>query len=82
MRDALDRLARVGLQSDTEFAETFARSKWRQSKWGARRIEQVPLPAPAPFAWPGLAAPEPPRLQLGGGALAQPLPPLLAPCTR
>ncbi|PRW33031.1 Regulatory recX [Chlorella sorokiniana] len=39
VRDALDRLEAVGLQSDAEFAETFARSKWRQSKWGARRIE-------------------------------------------
>lgn len=39
VRDALDRLQSVGLQSDEEFAETFARSKWRQSKWGARRIE-------------------------------------------
>ncbi|KAI7845799.1 hypothetical protein COHA_000711 [Chlorella ohadii] len=38
VRDALDRLEAVGLQSDAEFAETFARSKWRQSKWGARRI--------------------------------------------
>lgn len=38
-RAALDRLAAVGLQSDEEFAATFARSKWRQSKWGARRIE-------------------------------------------
>ena len=41
VRALLDRLAAVGLQSDTEFAETFARSKWRQSKWGARRIEMV-----------------------------------------
>ena len=41
MRAALDRLAEVGLQSDAEFAETFARSKWRQSKWGPRRIQQV-----------------------------------------
>ncbi|PSC73000.1 p-type h+-atpase isoform C [Micractinium conductrix] len=39
VRDALDRLAKVGLQSDEEFAEVFARSKWRQSKWGPRRIE-------------------------------------------
>jgi hypothetical protein len=29
------------LQSDAEFAEVFARSKWRQSKWGSRRIESV-----------------------------------------
>lgn len=43
MRGALDRLAAVGLQSDAEFAETFARSKWRQSKWGPRRIEGVSL---------------------------------------
>lgn len=41
MREALARLAAVGLQSDAEFAETFARSKWRQSKWGPRRIEGV-----------------------------------------
>ncbi|KAL4422737.1 hypothetical protein ABPG75_008934 [Micractinium tetrahymenae] len=39
VRGALDRLAAVGLQSDAEFADTFARSKWRQSKWGPRRIE-------------------------------------------
>lgn len=39
VREALARLAAVGLQSDAEFAETFARSKWRQSKWGPRRIE-------------------------------------------
>lgn len=35
---ALDRLSTIGLQSDTEFAEVFARSKWRQSKWAASRI--------------------------------------------
>jgi SOS response regulatory protein OraA/RecX len=35
---ALDRLADVGLQSDAEFAEVFARSKWRQAKWGPSRI--------------------------------------------
>ncbi|KAI3430451.1 hypothetical protein D9Q98_005046 [Chlorella vulgaris] len=39
VRAALDRLESVGLQSDAEFAEVFARSKWRQSKWGSRRIE-------------------------------------------
>lgn len=31
-------------QSDAEFADTFARSKWRQSKWGPRRIELVRPP--------------------------------------
>lgn len=37
-RRALDRLQEVGLQSDREFAEVFARSKWRQSKWSAGKI--------------------------------------------
>ena len=27
-----------GLQSDREFAETFARSRWRQYRWAASRI--------------------------------------------
>jgi SOS response regulatory protein OraA/RecX len=36
---ALDRLTKVGLQSDREFAETFARSKWRQVKWGPGKIK-------------------------------------------
>lgn len=40
-RAALDRLAAVGLQSDAEFAEVFARSKWRQTKWGPSRIRTV-----------------------------------------
>lgn len=38
---ALDRLAHVGLQSDIEFAEIFARSKWRQAKWGPSRLKMV-----------------------------------------
>jgi hypothetical protein len=38
---ALDRLEAVGLQSDAEFAEVFARSKWRQTKWGPSRIKAV-----------------------------------------
>jgi SOS response regulatory protein OraA/RecX len=38
---ALDRLAQVGLQSDGEFAEIFARSKWRQAKWGPSRLKMV-----------------------------------------
>ena len=29
------------LQSDAEFAEVFARSKWRQSKWAPSRIRMV-----------------------------------------
>ena len=29
------------LQSDAEFAEVFARSKWRQSKWAPSRIRTV-----------------------------------------
>ena len=37
--EALDALAHVGLQSDREFAETFARSKWRQVKWGPDKIK-------------------------------------------
>jgi hypothetical protein len=40
-RRALDRLQEVGLQSDAEFAEVFARSKWRQSKWSAGKISSV-----------------------------------------
>lgn len=35
---ALDRLGEAGLQSDAEFAEVFARSKWRQARWGPSRI--------------------------------------------
>ncbi|KAK9844954.1 hypothetical protein WJX74_009023 [Apatococcus lobatus] len=35
---ALDRLQEVGLQSDREFAETYARSRWRQYRWAASRI--------------------------------------------
>lgn len=38
---ALDRLEEVELQSDAEFAEVFARSKWRQAKWGPSRIKAV-----------------------------------------
>lgn len=38
---ALDRLQHVGLQSDREFAEIFARSKWRQTKWGPGKIRSV-----------------------------------------
>ena len=38
---ALDRLGAVGLQSDEEFAEAFARSKWRQTKWSPSKIKMV-----------------------------------------
>lgn len=38
---ALNRLEEVGLQSDREFAMIFARSKWRQSKWGPNKIRTV-----------------------------------------
>jgi len=38
---AIDRLQEVGLQSDKEFAEAFARSKWRQVKWGPSKIKSV-----------------------------------------
>lgn len=41
VHSALDRLAEVGLQSDGEFAEAFARSKWRQVKWGPSKIRSV-----------------------------------------
>lgn len=37
---ALDRLSEVGLQSDAEFADVFARSKWRQVKWAPAKIKQ------------------------------------------
>ena len=40
-RSALERLQLAGLQSDAEFAEVYARSKWRQSKWGPRKIGMV-----------------------------------------
>lgn len=36
---ALDRLNDIGLHSDNEFAHTYARSKFRQSKWAAPRIK-------------------------------------------
>jgi SOS response regulatory protein OraA/RecX len=36
---ALDRLKDIGLHSDNEFAHTYARSKFRQSKWAAPRIK-------------------------------------------
>jgi SOS response regulatory protein OraA/RecX len=36
---ALDRLEDIGLHSDNEFAHTYARSKFRQSKWAAPRIK-------------------------------------------
>lgn len=39
IENALDRLEKVGLQSDAEFAESFARSKWRQTKWGPDKIK-------------------------------------------
>lgn len=39
--NALDRLEEVGLQNDKEFAMIFARSKWRQSKWGPSKIRTV-----------------------------------------
>lgn len=38
---ALDRLEAVGLQSDAEFAEAFARSKWRQTRWAPSKIKAV-----------------------------------------
>ena len=37
-------LQEVGLQSDADFAEVFARSKWRQSKWGAHKLRTVRAP--------------------------------------
>ena len=41
-----------GMLSDAQFAETFARSKWRQARWAPSRIRMVrPLPA-------GLLCPE------------------------
>lgn len=43
---ALDRLSEVGLQSDGEFAEVFARSKWRQAKWAPSKIKSVSLNSP------------------------------------
>ena len=38
---ALDRLQAVGLQSDSEFADVFTRSKWRQTKWAPTKIKSV-----------------------------------------
>eukprot|EP00891_Asterochloris_glomerata_P009741 jgi/Astpho2/9741/Aster-03719 len=38
VQQALERLAELGLQSDADFAEVFARSKWRQSRWAPSRI--------------------------------------------
>jgi hypothetical protein len=35
-----------GLQSDRDFAATFARSKWRQSRWAPSRIRIVRRAAP------------------------------------
>ncbi|KAK9846645.1 hypothetical protein WJX81_008289 [Elliptochloris bilobata] len=35
---ALDRLEELGMLSDAQFAETFARSKWRQARWAPSRI--------------------------------------------
>lgn len=40
-----------GMLSDAQFAETFARSKWRQARWAPSRIRMV-RPHPA-----GLLAP-------------------------
>mmetsp|Transcript_31952 Transcript_31952/g.75915 ORF Transcript_31952/g.75915 Transcript_31952/m.75915 type:complete len:173 (+) Transcript_31952:278-796(+) len=37
---ALGRLQELELQSDSEYAEIFARSKWRQSVWAPRRIRK------------------------------------------
>eukprot|EP00884_Botryococcus_braunii_P009140 jgi/Botrbrau1/18227/Bobra.53_1s0083.2 len=37
---ALDRMEELGIQSDGEFAEIFARSKWRQARWGPSRIRR------------------------------------------
>ena len=33
-------MSEVGLQSDAEFADVFARSKWRQVKWAPMKIKQ------------------------------------------
>ena len=30
-----------GLQSDAEYAEAFARSRWRSAIWGPQRLKQV-----------------------------------------
>mmetsp|Transcript_10282 Transcript_10282/g.18578 ORF Transcript_10282/g.18578 Transcript_10282/m.18578 type:complete len:215 (-) Transcript_10282:35-679(-) len=35
---ALQQVREMGLQSDAEYAETYARSKWRQSCWAPARI--------------------------------------------
>ncbi|KAK9814773.1 hypothetical protein WJX72_011246 [[Myrmecia] bisecta] len=38
IKEAIDRLEEVGLHSDTEYAEVYARSKWRQARWAPLRI--------------------------------------------
>ncbi|GAB4820172.1 hypothetical protein N2152v2_007218 [Parachlorella kessleri] len=39
IKNAVDRLQELGLQSDREFAEVFVRSKWRTSKWGPAKLQ-------------------------------------------
>ncbi|GMH38768.1 hypothetical protein BSKO_06652 [Bryopsis sp. KO-2023] len=37
--EAITRLQEMGLQSDREFADGFARGKWRQSRWSPSKIK-------------------------------------------
>lgn len=41
VNSVIHELEKAGLQDDGQFAEQFARSKWRQVKWGPSRIRSV-----------------------------------------